>query len=299
VSRVQFFAGAGARESKHSNLGKNLGSRPSELELQAERAEIWNKVCAQRRKIATLFRVESPHVENSYHETFKKAGATRTFKGAVNDSHRLFVLSCDLLRETGSAPWHTPSPPLDAHLTACLAFVKAQHDVGDVRACFDGCLGKNVRRELEDAFHQEAASLAEVFIVYDRAPNTWATRKNFMASRNTEVGYVALPTSRSRLSNKDRAEALRAAEDHTNSYWTTFSGVPLQPRSALPLIKAEEKEGIFNKTDAVPPKWKSQFSGVPLFWQESKPASFWEDFLLETSSKELVPDQLFATKNRF
>jgi hypothetical protein len=53
----------------------------------------------------TLGLVKNPKDKTSYAEVFKKASAARGFKGEAGKSHRVFIVSADLMNQCGKEPW--------------------------------------------------------------------------------------------------------------------------------------------------------------------------------------------------
>ena len=189
-------------------------------------------------------------------------------------------------------------PPSDAPagLDEMVKFVVAQRGTSDISMGFDG-INRKSRRLLEDAIMKLPAS-AEIFVTYQRPPSHWAERKHFFASKNTEVGYMALPTSRGKLSCKPRESSgshgtgdsfSGAGED--SSHFTTYTGVPTLSRNHLAFISEEDKSAITKGAapPELPKKWsKHAFRGTPLFWQESKTVELWARILTDAGVKCVV-----------
>ena len=253
-----------------------------------ERQDIWKRAVAQRKKMAGLYKVEKPKVKASYHEIFSKLPASvKDFVGKAVLEHRVFVLSCDLLNQKGSAPWLAASAPDDAVLEAVLGFLK---EVGsgsnDVVMVWDGCLRKT-RRSLEDSIGCMPAA-AEVFITYTSSWNAWIKKKYLLGSENKECGYIRVPEARTRQGVKKRSTGNAAGEE--TSHWTTITGLHPPSRLSLPRISAEDKLKIFpDQPAALPCKWTKQMSsGVPLFWGETKSVATWDLLLNEVNAKCVI-----------
>ena len=250
-----------------------------------ERADVWKRAVTHRKKLITLGTIKDHKKMQNYVEAFRKSGAAKAFKGVIKESHRLFTMSADLMNQTEKQPWLVQSQPDAKHFTACVDFLKAQRDPGDMIAGFDGCCGSKVRRDLEDALN-ELPSTVEIFLVFDRSWNEWcAGRKCHLTSRNTEVGYVTCPTNRSRMKVQSRESA---GED--TSHFTSYTGLTLPPRSSLALINKDDKDTIFptKELDNVPEKWLKTSAGVLLFWGETKSKDFWINFIKEHLVKCIV-----------
>ncbi len=262
-------------------------SAPEDREAaETERTDVWRRAQAQRKKLVTLGLVKDAKNKNSYAEVFRRATASRSFRGEANEQHRAFVLSADLLAQSGTEPWLQASVPADDVVTAAVEFITAQRDTFDVALAFDGTM-RRVRRQLEDQFLAMPGA-AEFAIVYDRAPNSIFQRRNFMSHRNIEMGYVKMPISRTKVAVKDRADGFGASGE-TSSTFTSYSGVKGIPRTALAMISPADKEKIFaERTGPVPRRWVSRSSGVPLFWLETKSQEFWAQLCEELSIKCIV-----------
>ena len=260
---------ASLRELVRSN------SAPEDKECAAaERADVWKRAQTQRKKLVTLGLVKNPTQAKAYAEVFKKASASRGFKGESNSSHRAFVASADLMHQSGKEPWlHTSAPPEDL-LNAAIEFITMQRDTFDVALAFDGTM-KGPRRTLEDSFGPLPAA-ADFVVVYDKAPNSIFQRRNFMSQRNVEMGFVRMPINRARIAVKERSDTGNASGETCSTY-TSYSGVPAIPRTALAMISPSDKATIFTEaTDPVPKRWAaSRSSGVPLHWLETKSMQFW------------------------
>ena len=71
---------------------------------------------------------------------------------------------------------------------------------------------------------------------------------------------------------------------------TTYSGVEPLARGAAPKMHAGDKQAILDPAaarDAPVPSWKvyDGTMGLPLFWQERKPKTFWVQLLKDLKAK--------------
>ena len=122
-------------------------------------------------------------------------------------------------------------------------------------------------------------------------PCSWCSRKHPFSSRNTEVGYVVLPTSRTKISLRPRpAGTAGSAAGEDNSSFTSYTGITMVRRNRLKLISPEEKGKIFSdEVNPLPIKWRKRGPrGVPLFWCESKSVTAWEQILQDTMTQAVV-----------
>ena len=223
-------------------------------------------------------------------EAFKKAASSgaRDFKGVLNESHRAFVVSGDLLHEKGADPWLNSSDP-PQYLSELLSYLTSHRGPTDVLLAFDGC-NRACRRQMEDHVMKLPAS-AELFLVYENMPCSWCARKHPFSSRNTEVGYIALPASRGKICVRSRPEgSAGSAAGEDTSYFTSYTGIPMPHRNKLPLMNPEEKQKIFkDEVNPLPSKWQKRgFGGVPLYWCETKSVAAWSQVLEDTMSQAVV-----------
>ena len=247
----------------------------------AERQDVWKRAVANRKKLVTLVQVKSPRQRASYLEALNKFSAFSSFRGEVAKSHRVFVISCDLLNQKGKQPWTNSSSPDEKTFEEMLAFLTHHGRADcDVIMAWDGCLRKS-RRTLEDSIGQLPSS-AEVFIVYGNSWNGWIKKKYHLGSENTECGYISYARQRTHTALKERGTDFCAAGE-SNSHFTSFTGVSLPGRSTLARISVTDKEKIFSETtDPLPKKWLDNVPvGVPMFWSETKSMTTWYQLLDE------------------
>ena len=253
--------------------------------VQQEREDVWRRAVNHRKRWITLSLVQSK-TRVAVAEALKKANLD--FQGVVNESHRAFVLSGDLLGEKGSEPWLNSSDP-PPHFADILQYLTSQRGSTDVLLAFDG-RNRVGRRQIEDALLHLPSS-SEIFLTYDSTPSSWCSRKHPFSCRNTEIGYVVLPTSRTKISLRPRpaGTAGSAAGEDTSSF-TSYTGIPMVPRNRLPLMSPEEKQKIFkDEGSPLPSKWQKRgFRGVPLFWCETKSVTAWSRVLEETMTQAVV-----------
>ena len=278
--------GAGPPTASLRELVRHNSAPEDREAAETERTDVWKRAQAQRKKLITLGLVKDAKCKDSYAEVFKKAQPARAFKGEPNASQRLFVMSADLMMQSGKEPWVNASQPPDDVFEAVLEFITSHRDTFDVSLGFDGMMRKP-RRSLEDHFSPLPGS-AEFAVVYDKAPNACFLRKNFMSHKNVEMGYVKMPMSRTRVAVKDRADGFNASGEQSSAC-TSYSGVKAIPRTSLAMISPEDKAKIFtSKPDPVPKRWATRGNGVPLCWLETKSLEFWTQLCAELNIKCVV-----------
>ena len=252
-------------------------------DIRAQRAQIWKKAVAQRKKLVQFGIVKNAKSADSYAETFKKAGPAQSWKGKAKEEHRVFSMSADLFTDAGDQPWVTKAVPNDKYLQAGVEFLKMQRSgAADVLLAFDGCCRES-RSELAKLPNSQ-----EIFCVFSSSWNAWAQKHYFLSSNNCEVGYVHLPVSRNKMVCKDRPAGFNASGE-SGSHFTSMTGIAMTPRTRLPRISVEEKAKIFGKSGCLPDRWLKHIpAGCPLLWGETKSVTFWIQVLTEMNAKCVV-----------
>ena len=120
------------------------------------------------------------------------------------------------------------------------------------------------------------------------APTKRLGRKVSFASDSKEACFLSLPCVRTQLAvqRRDRFNKLGEATTHD----TTYSGVEPLAWGAVPKMHAGDKKAIMDPAaarDAPVPCRKVYDStmGLPLFWQERKPKTFWVQLLNDLKAK--------------
>ena len=213
-----------------------------------------------------------------------------SFTGKLNEAHRAYVLSCDLLQELEAQPWNTFTCPKGPAFEARLAYMSSRSGPVDVCFLFDG-RSRNARRAVEDHFSKGKAALEETWIVYASTGSGGSgegrSRKVSLASSTKKVMYCKLPVARVRLTTKPRQKFTAVGEDST--FHTTITGVPLARPTSLPRLSIDDKKAIFPsaaQTEAKPTTWLHE--GVPLFWNEGKTQAFWHEWIQMFDIKSIV-----------
>lgn len=246
--------------------------------IQQERAAVWAKAQAQRRKLIQLIRC--PRTKDNLTQAFDKATSVRAFRGTLKEAHRMFVVSADLVHEVTDSPWGGATVPATkpAELGTLVEWALDQQ-VGpaDFVLAFDGRHRDN-RRELDTKMSRKQHTV-ELWVLYKMEQrNAGEGQLHALTAWNREVCFVSLPAARNRLETKERAASEFAACGETTTFYTSYSGVPLQSTRGLPKIAAAEKSKIF--PDVAPGKDATvTAAGVPLFWGEGKSSTFWSSIL--------------------
>ena len=279
------LAAAAAPQPTLRNLCRNAcGGRDTD----AERQDLWQRTALHRKKHVNLVLVQNPKDNKSYFDAMRQSKGVQEFRGRAGVEHRVFVLSCDLMNQSGKTPWVTASLPDADILAACCEFLLA-HARGpyDIIMAWDGCQRKS-RRTLEDSVGQ-LHTCAEVFMVYTKSWNHWAAQKVFLGSENTECGYINTPLGRTKKFIKNRGGGGFNAAGEETSHYVSFTGVVPPSRMSLARITPANKLQVFpDATADLPSSWTNQAAGVPMFWAETKSVATWSTLLTELNAKFCV-----------
>ena len=265
------------------------GPSPEERKerVMKERHQLWTKAQNQRKQICRMV-LWTSKTKDGLEAATSKLSPAKAFVGKLNESHRAFVFSCDLVQEHDAQPWSVFACPKGPAVDARLSFLASRSGPVDFCFMFDG-RSRSARRMIEDSFEKVKTGLEETWIVYSGVdgPAGARSRKVCLASSTKEVMYCKLPVARVRLATKPRHEFAAVGEDST--FHTTFTGVPLLRASSLPRISVDDKKAIFSSLkpdECKPAQW--QHDGVPLFWNESKGKDFWRAWANMFDIKEIV-----------
>jgi hypothetical protein len=251
-------------------------SQGEQLEqMKKERTELWKKARTQRQRFVQLA-LWKTRTKEGLEAVVQKTKSVASFACKLNETHRAFICSMDLLHEADTQPWATACVPKGASVEALLSFLCSREGPTDFAFAFDG-RSRAVRRVLEDTFEASKKTVEEVWVIYQGQGGPTRSRKTCLGSNTREVVFCKLPCPRTRLTLKPRKAFAAAGE--TSTHDTTWTGVPLPSLTRLPRLTVSDKKQInpsLMEDGAVPPKW--EFQGVPLFWNESKSVAFGPHF---------------------
>ena len=200
------------------------------------------------------------------------------FAGKSGEAHRVFVLSADTFKFEGDDPWFELTDVPERFLRPAMKFMLGQDGPLDVLLFFDGRNPNN--RENMAKLVRGARHQVEVWIVY--ADQKRPGRRVAWGSRNRETGWISLPVPRTQVKVKSREDGTPAARWAPSTHNTAWTDVPPVHWRNLPTITSKDKKEVFpnNGSVSTPPAsvWPAEH-GVPVFWQETKPAEFWEDII--------------------
>jgi len=244
---------------------------------RAERAEVWQKAQAQRRKLIQLGKRAGWKVD-AYADCYRKATAVRNFKGVLKQQHRAFVVSADLLACSSDEPWTGKvAPAKKDHLQAMLEFALQQTGPTDFIFMFDGRCRSN-RRVIEDAIATKPHTV-EAWVIYEAGKERG--KAYAMGGNRREAFYVVLPAPRNRLETKQRATDQFSKCGKSTTHHTTYSGVPLRQLKDMPKISRQDKVKAFPELadTQLAPGNAAPETGVPLYWSEAKPLELFSQLI--------------------
>jgi len=164
--------------------------------MMQERATVWKKAQAQRQKFVQ-FGVWRSKTTQGLEAVLKKAQAVAGFRGTLNEAHRGYFFSADLVSEAGASPWSKECVAKGPAVDACLSFMLAQQGETDFLFACDG-RSRSIRRALEDTFTKTEAGkrVEELWTVFAGRSSTEygdpCFRKVSLAANNTEMIFVKI-----------------------------------------------------------------------------------------------------------
>ena len=249
---------------------------------EQERQKIWSQAQALRKKKAQLALWSAKTSDSLRSLLDKMTGVGQFDKGAINQCHRLWVISADLAHEAKGSWNRAPALKEETLQSVFECLKKFPMKEFDMLVAFDGCVPDN-RATLRGGMDEEG-KLLEFIILFNNRPRQARQRKIFCGSAKLEVGTMKLWTPRVRISVTERSDEYVAPSTEASSKTskkakkqTTHDlncvGVP--PATKRPLINGADKSKIFECDE--PDGFRG--SACPLFWAETKPVSYWQTLL--------------------
>eukprot|EP00435_Cladocopium_sp_Y103_P010261 s794_g2.t1 len=281
VSEIVQVSDTGAPKMTVRTLARMSSDPDADLATQRERDEIWRQAQALRKKVVNL---AFGRTEADLNALWNKpvAEEVKSFAGELNESHRLWVLSTELLEEKQMTPWSAIGSLTDkGDAKNLLKFIQNNATKPfDFVLVWDGRSLAN-RKFLDEELKvlQNASTTTELWITYKGTSRVG--RRVFGGSVTKEIGYLKSNVARDKFVDKN-------GSDEISTYDTGFVGVDLPVLTTLPRMLEAEKEQILGKNNsgAKPAAWSR--AGVPLFWQEAKTESCWEAIIGLTSAKCII-----------
>ncbi len=284
---VQLSGGPPAPEARTLQRYKSEAhDEAEEAELQKERADTWRQVVGLRKKFVTFTSIRAKShldIQAAFERTaFFKMGQEMK----AGEAHRLFVFSADLFAETQPQPWATP-PAWQEAAQAAVQFAVQQRGPGDLLLFCDG-RSRFCRRTVEK-LAEDCRFPAEVFVIYSPTPRLG--RRVAWAGNNAEVILASFPVNRTLLAARERDGSFNAAGE-SSTHDISYTGVKAVPWSALPLLSVADKAKLLaTPQENVQVPSENLFAsagGIPLFWQDRKPVSFWKKLFTDMQAKCVV-----------
>lgn len=238
----------------------------------AERKSVWAQAQQKRKKTAQLA-LWSGKTPESLRQLVDKT-LFKTHEGKLNEAHRLFILSGDLL-DDAKGSWAKPPGIQPASADPIMKFVETypwkEHDI---LLFFDGCQ-KDTRAYFQEKLDEK--NLLEFLLIYSKRLRQGRQRKVFCAAQKVETAWMKIFVSKTKMCVKTRDDDYQPPMpkgEKCTTHDLTMIGLP--PCSGRPTISQAEKKRIWEDVDE-PPKHRSP--SVPICWAECKPVQLWETLL--------------------
>lgn len=241
-----------------ARLRSDPDDRDATLEqVKQERQTVWRQVQTIRKKYVQLG-LWKCDAQDGLEQIYAKC-PVRSFSGAVLESHRLFVWSGDLITEAQNEPWTNMALPEGPMVDEPIQWMVNRRGPADIILGLDG-RSRQLRKKLDALM--ESATTVEIWIAYQGG-------KNLVAKK--ETGLLRLPCKPAKF----------------GTVTEIYADVQARKARSLPQLDPEEKGLVHGFTNNVPATWAAHSSGVPLFWQEVRPVSFWQGLLEELKVKSV------------
>ena len=269
--------GVGARQLRR------YASEEDACEDQAkkDRQDAFAAIIKRRRQYVEFVAPNNRVMNESGYQLLLEKSLVYRSSGRAGESHRVFMLSAELLSESGSTPWVTPAPA-DPVLEPVLSFFSAQNGPHDATVVFDG-RSRECRKQLETIM-ETRRHFSELWFVY--ASSKRLGRKVCFASDNRETAFLSLPVSRTQLAVQNRDTFNQTGD--TTTHESSYTGIPQLPWGACPKLHTENKRAILGTEPQVPShKLYDTAMGLPLFWQERKSTVLWAQVLKDVMASSV------------
>ena len=212
---------------------------------------------------------------------YQATAAYQWQEGVAGEKHRVFLMSCDLLHESGGPAWARATEwkeELGAH---CCKFMLSKRTHADLPVFSDG--RPRARREALEQNTPDARNQSELWVTFQAT--TRLGRRVAWSSDNKEVSIVSFPVPRVQIPVQPRASTGGAVAGESTTHGATYSGVAPMPWTSMALLSAENKGKILGVSPAKPrvQLFDTAF-GQPLFWAERKNVGYWKDLLQDLNA---------------
>jgi len=284
-SMVQLNGGPPVPDSRTLQRHQSEAGEGGDDENQKERGETWKLCQALRKKFVAFFSVRAVNAAN-YQSLYEKSTAFKQDGLKPGEAHRVFLFSVDTFTESDHLPWKEP-PVWTESAEVAVKFLSQQRGPADLLCFFDGrsrSCRANITKLTENTRYQ-----TEIFVVY--RPTLRLGRRVAWSANNCEICLASLPVNNTVFTARDRSGSFNAAGE-SSTHDCTYSGVQPVPWVALPRTSVQDKAKLLAQTqEAIAVPRQNLFDstgGIPLFWQERKPVSFWKKFFEDLQARCIV-----------
>ncbi|CAE6929897.1 unnamed protein product [Symbiodinium sp. CCMP2592] len=261
-----------------------LSSDPELPSVQLEeQKEVWSKAQACRRKLCHVAQATTSTEIMAAVERFKENVVKPRTNLKLNEAHMLVILSLDCVQEPTTTPWRQTQKGLDKKLLeAPMQYLKALNKSFEIGFVFDG-RNKGHR----EAVAADCQDLSEGMVLYlprerrERGASTTEER-----SRTVPFSDVLHEAFYVRFGCGNRSKVALAKKDDSNA-GSLYLNVPRA--TALPRVAQSAKRsalGVAVDVAMAPKSYEEE--AVPWFWLESKPMTFWKQFVAAWSAGFVV-----------
>ena len=213
-----------------------------------ERERVWAAATTLREKYVN-FVVPRTFTEKEMDLAYQTTAAYLWQEGKVGEKHRVFLMSCDLLHESGGGAAWARAPEWKDDLGGhCCKFMLSKRGHADLLVFSDG-RSRACRKALEQTT-SDARNQSELWVTFQAT--TRLGRRVAWSSDNKEMSIVSFPVPRVQIPVQPRAGTSGAAAGESTTHGATYSGVAPMPWTSMALLSAENKGKILGVSPAKP-----------------------------------------------
>ena len=161
-------------------------------------------------------------------------------EGKVGEKHRVFLMSCDLLHESGGGAWARAPEWKDDLGGHCCKIMLSKRGHADLLVFSDG-RPRACRKGLEQTT-SDARNQSELWVTFQAT--TRLGRRVAWSSDNKEMSIVSFPVPRVQIPVQPRASSSGAVAGEPTTHGATYSGVAPMPWTSMALLSAGNKGKI-------------------------------------------------------